>query len=245
MDRIYLGYKSKQGLKPIALLTIERYDRNIPDLLYKNGTRIVVLINAGVDLRSPVFLERNPTWRVIDLPDDLQNGIGSDRVIRFGQYQVGTLSTTDGADRKGHIYVFGSGGLKIAEVPPNSFEIMKVSDRAFQIVYWDDPPSGSGHVSKRRVSYVWPMSAKDGHWQLKPSPLSAADRKDVKIVSGPYRKLSSTKLIEPPLRGRNSKDMTRFTWLLLKRAFRSFTAASIVSGKPANSLSWGRYRKTS
>ncbi|MGI8924321.1 MAG: hypothetical protein ACR2HJ_09850 [Fimbriimonadales bacterium] len=58
---------------------------------------------------------------------------------------------------------------KIAEVP---LEVMKVSYGAFQIVYWDDPPSGSGCVSKMARQLA--ISAKDRHWQLKPSPFSAA-----------------------------------------------------------------------
>ncbi|RYG99818.1 MAG: hypothetical protein EON58_02500 [Alphaproteobacteria bacterium] len=157
-DRTFLAKKSASG-KPrkILELPVRRYDRNVPDLIYKHGNQIVVLIN-GTDIhRIPIFIRRvKGLWKVVNNSKELLNP-GGNNVSQIDGYLIGLCRTYDGKSSAAQMYVFGPNGLKFARIPNGASELTKAGSKSFSIEY--------GSVKEE---YVWPLMSKNGTWQLKP-----------------------------------------------------------------------------
>lgn len=158
-DRVYLGTLRKGRVTAALILPVIRRDRNVPDLIFKNGNNIVALINTGDILRAPFFMQRKHSrWRLVEAFTNGNDGVSSDRVISFGEYQLGTVSTGENGDS--YLYVFSPRALKFARLPRGPMVIERLSSNTFSVEYSDN-----GRRSRR--VYSWPFSAKGGWWQLK------------------------------------------------------------------------------
>lgn len=168
LDRVWFAIRVKgTTIRKLVRLPIERYDRNVPDVLFINGPRAIALVNGAVDFHKPFFLVRTEErWAVLPKPGSLEGCIGRSGLATFGEYQVYAVNCHLSKDdpNYSHLIVFGRAGLKVAKVPFQIGDVRRSSQHSIEFEVWTTV--ANAQIQRTWVRFKWPFAAKGGYWQL-------------------------------------------------------------------------------